>query len=186
TVLIASVVGPEAATGGVPAQPLRMGGSHAVGIVHPAVWVVAGVSFLAAAILVLMNLLIFAAAAVGVAVVAGIVGLTQRYRGYAAGTELGAGRMLGRGPYTSTVCPPSHELVQKLADTLDELREAARDGDWTIDWHPLDDCCRAAVSADRSGHFAEATRQYCRGISYVMKALRSQPGKRAGDSAVKY
>ena len=44
----------------------------------------------------------------------------------------------------------------------------------------------AAASADQTGHFAEATRHYCRGISYVMKALRSQPNKRAGDSAVKY
>ena len=61
--------------------------------------------------------------ALAIAVVAGIVALAQRYQGYTSGTELGAGRMLGRGPYTTTACQPSHELVQQLADTLDELRE---------------------------------------------------------------
>jgi hypothetical protein len=153
--------------------------------VHPAVWVVAAVSLLAAIVMAVMGLLIPAAVALSVAAVSGIFGLAQRYRGYSSGTELGHGRMLGRGPYTTTVCPPSAALAQNLANTLDELREAAREGDWAINWRPLEDACRAAVQASHAKKFNEAIRLYCRGITYVMNELRSQPNKRTGDSAIK-
>jgi serine/threonine protein phosphatase PrpC len=186
TVLIARIAGAEAATGSIPAEPLRMGGSHAKGTVHPAVLIVAGVSLLSAIITALMTLWIVAGVALAAAVIAGIVGLTQRYQGYSGGTELGGGRQLGRGPYTTTVCPPSADLAQSLANTLDELREAAREGDWTINWQPLDESCRAAVEASRAKKYSETVRHYCRGISYVMKELRSQTNKRASDSAVNY
>ena len=49
---------------------------------------------------------------------------------------------------------------------------------------PLDECCRLAGEADQAANFAEATRQYCRGISYVMRELRSQNMKKASDSTV--
>ena len=97
--------------------------------------------------------------------------------------------MLGRGPYTSVACPPSHELAQKLAATLDELREAAREGNWDINWQPLDDSCRQAPAADQAGKFADAVRHYCRGISYMMSQLRSQnvrKGTDGGDASVHY
>jgi serine/threonine protein phosphatase PrpC len=186
TVIIAKVTGPEAATGSQPAEPLRMGGKHTTRQVHPAVWIIAGVCLLAAIILAILGLLIPAGVALAAAAVAGIFGAVQRYHGYTGGTELGQGRMLGRGPYTSTVCPPSAELARSLAGTLDELREAAREGDWTINWQPLDESCRAAGQASQLKKFDEAIRQYCRGISYVMNELRSQSNKRASDSTVKY
>jgi protein phosphatase len=185
TVIIARVTGPETATGSVAAEPLRLGSSHAASPVHPAVWVVAAVALLAAIVLLVMGLMIPAAVAICVAVVSAIFGLAQRYRGYTSGTELGRGRMLGRGPYTTTVCPPSAELAQNLANTLEELREAAREGDWAINWRPLEDSCRAAAQASHTKKFNEAIRHFCRGITYVMNELRSQPNKRAGDSAVK-
>jgi hypothetical protein len=105
---------------------------------------------------------------------------------FVTGTELGQDKMLGRGPYHNVVCSPSHELAQKLAATLDELRDAARDGDWTINWQPLDESCRQAASADEAGNYAQAVRHYCVGISHMMSELRLQNAKRAGDSAVKY
>ena len=149
-------------------------------------WIVAGVCLLAAIILALLAMFIPAGVALAAAVVAGIFGAVQRYQGYTGGTELGRGRMLGRGPYTSAVCPPSTELAQSLAGTLDELRDAAREGDWTINWQPLDESCRAAAAATQAKKFSEAIRHYCRGISYVMNELRSQTNRRASDSAVKY
>jgi protein phosphatase len=186
TVLIAKVTGPEAATGSIAAEPLRMGGSRAKGIVHPAVLVVAAVGLLTAIVTALMGLWILAGVALVASAIAGIVALTQRYQGYSGGTELGHGRLLGRGPYTTTMCAPSAALAQSLANTLDELREAAREGDWTINWQPLDESCRAAAQASQAQKFAEAVRHYCRGISYVMNELRSQNSKRASDSTVKY
>src|SRR5207249_811844 len=109
----------------------------------------------------------------GSAAVAVAVGFVIRFGG-TGGQSLGRSKMLGKGPYTKSACAPSHELTQKLAATLDELREAARDGQWTIQWQPLDDSCQLAVAAGQAGNFTDAVRHYCRGISYVMNELRSQ------------
>jgi hypothetical protein len=91
--------------------------------------------------------------------------------------------MLGRGPYTSAECRPSHELAQKLAAMLDELREAAEGGEWQINWRPLADACQKAAAADQAGNFADAIRQYCRGITFMMNELRKQP-RRDSESAI--
>jgi hypothetical protein len=134
-----------------------------------------------------MRQMLAAQIALGVAAVAALVALVHRHV-VMSGTALGSGsgRMLGKGPYTSAPCKPSHELAQKLKATLDELREAARDGDWSIDWQPLDESLRNAKKSDEAGNFPDAVRQYCRGISYVMNELRSQNVKKASDSAVRY
>jgi protein phosphatase len=184
TVLIAKAIGPEAATGGMPVEPLRLGGNGKTGPVHPAVWIVVGVCALAAVVLAAMALWIPALVALGGAAVAGLIGLVQRLGGMGGGTEVGNGRMLGRGPYTSINCPPSHELVMKLAGTLNELREAARDGQWTIDGRPIDQACQRAGAADEVGNFAEAIRQYCRGITMMMNELRKQPVRKSSDSVL--
>jgi protein phosphatase len=186
TVVIAKVIGPEAAAGANAAEPLRLGSSKETKPVHPAIWVVAAVCLLAAAVIAVMGYLIPAAVALGGSVVAGIVGVAQRYRGFKAGTTVGQGRMLGKGPYTNTPCPPSHDLAQKLAATLQELRDAAQEGSWSINWRPLDDACRLAVAADKAGNYAEAIRQYCRGITHTMSELRRQPPKKGGDSSITY
>ena len=73
----------------------------------------------------------------------------------------------------------------KVADAArSKQREAARDGNWSIHWEPLDDCCRKALAADGAGNYAEAIRHYCRGITFVMNELRKQPPKRSNDSAL--
>jgi protein phosphatase len=182
TVIIAKVTGPEAATGMTPTQPLRLGGSGKAKPVHPAVWIVAGVCALAALVLAAMQLWIPALVGLGGAVIAGMIGLMQRFG--VGGTEVGQGRMFGRGPYTSVQCPPSHDLAAKLSATLDELREAARDGQWTIHWQPIEQACERAAAADAGGNFAEAIRQYCRGITMMMNELRKQPVRKSSDSVL--
>jgi serine/threonine protein phosphatase PrpC len=183
TVLISRVTGPELVAGGAALEPLRMGAAPATLGAHPAVWAVSGICLLAAAAL--AGLGHFAAAGIALAggVLAALVGLI--WRGVSLSrSALGRNRILGRGPYTTTTCTPNHELVRKLAATLDELREAARDGSWTINWEPLDESCRQAQAADEAGNFVEAVRHNCRAISYVMSQLRAQHDKRAGDSDV--
>src|SRR5262249_41121220 len=145
----------------------------AQGGAHPAIWIVAGICVLASAAMALVNQLALAAVVLGAGVLAGVAGLiwqsTSRSR-----SALGQNRMLGKGPYTSTPCTPNHELAQKLAATLNELRDAANDGDWAINWGPLDDSCRQAQKAEEAGNFVEAVRHYCRAISFVMSELRAQ------------
>jgi protein phosphatase len=184
TVIIAKVVGPEAASGMTPSEPLRVGGgSTRARPVHPAVWIIAGVCALAALVLAAMQLWIPALVALGGGLISGLIGLVQRFGG-AGGTAVGNGRMLGRGPYTSVQCPPSHELATKLAKTLDELREAAQGGQWTIHTKPIDEACERASAADAGGNFAEAVRQYCRGITMMMNELRKQPVRKSSDSVL--
>jgi len=101
------------------------------------------------------------------------------------GTALGYGRQLGKGPHSATNATPNHEFVQKLADTLGELRDAAREGRWNIDWPTFEGFSRKAEAADRAGDFAEAIRHSCRGVMFMMKELRSQNSKKASDSTIK-
>jgi protein phosphatase len=172
TVIVAKVIGPEL-TSAADLQPLTTGAKGRIAPLNSIIWVVALVCILATVILGVMGHIMAAEilfVAAGIATLAALI-----HRNYfVMGTELGRDKMLGRGPYVSVNCEPSYDLAQKLADTLDELREAARDGEWTINWQPLDDSCRQAVQAEQAGTYAEAVRHYCVGISYVMNELRLQ------------
>jgi protein phosphatase len=176
TVLVGKVTGPELVTEETLLEPLRTGRSRQIQPVNVAIWIVALICGLAAAIMAGTGFLAAAEVAVVCGAVAVLVALVYR-RVVSGGTPLGGTKMLGRGPYTSVACGPSHELAQKLKATLDELREAARDGKWAIQWQPLDDSCRQAQIADESGRFTDSVRHYCQAISYMMNELRSQPVK---------
>jgi protein phosphatase len=185
TVLIGRVSGPELVTEGAEREPLRTGNSRQFQTVHMVIWIAALACGLAAAILAGMGQLQAAGFALGGAAIAALFALVHR-NAVASGTTLGGARMLGKGPYTNVSCAPNHQLAQKLKATLDELREAARDGEWTINWQPLDEACKSAQEADEAGRYAESVRHYCRGISYVMHELRLQNGKKASDSTVTF
>jgi serine/threonine protein phosphatase PrpC len=185
TVLIGKVAGPELITADTTLEPLRTGSTRAIQPLNVAIWLAALICLLAAAIMFATGHKLVAEIALVGAALTGLAAVVHRHI-VVSGTALGGAKMLGRGPYTSASCEPSHALVQKLKATLDELREAARDGEWTINWQPLDDSCRDAQLADESGRFTDAVRHYCQAISYMMNELRLQHGKKASDSTVKY
>ena len=150
TVLIGQGHGPELVTGGHGARAAADGQlAAAAAAAHPAIWIVA------------LRLRPGGGGhgghgpdsggrdRPGRAAAGGIVGAGSSAMRSAAAQRSAAERMLGRGPYTNVACAPSHELVQKLGRTLDELREAARDGEWTINWQPLDESCRQAAGRRR-------------------------------------
>jgi protein phosphatase len=183
TVVLGRVVGTELVESAAAQEPLRMSGKRRLQPTNMLIWIVAGTCCLAAGILAGMGYLDAAAVTLGAAGLGALVAIGHRAWAK-SGTALGGHKMLGKGPYTSVNCRPSHKLVQKLKATLDELREAAREGDWSIQWQPLDESCRHAQGAVDAANFPEAVRHYCRGISYVMNELRLQNVKKAGDSAV--
>ena len=111
--------------------------------------------------------------AAALAVIIGLYGLSHLYRG--GGTALAGGRKLGRGPYSETHCRADHEFLGRLSQTVEELREAARDGDWVIDWRTFDDFVNKALAAGAAGQYVEGVRYFCRAISFMMSQLRSQP-----------
>jgi PPM family protein phosphatase len=184
TVVVARITSQELSTSGASQEPLRLNQPDQTGRVQWGIWAVAGIAALAAATLAGLGRIVAAGAALAVALVAGLSGIVWR-SALLSRTALGKNRMLGRGPYTSTVCTPNHELTQKLAATLEELREAANTGDWTIRWQPLDESCGLARAADEEGNFVEAVRHYCRAISYVMSELRAQAPKPPDDASVR-
>jgi protein phosphatase len=185
TVVLGKVTGSELAAGHEPAEPLRLSGPRRLQPTNMLIWIAAGTCLLASGILAGMGYMDTASVVLGGAGVAALVAIGHRAWA-TSGTALGRDKMLGKGPYTSVDCRPNAKLVNKLRATLDELREAARDGDWSIEWRPLDESFRQAQAAVDASNFPEAVRHYCRGISYVMNELRQQNVKKAGDSAVSY
>jgi hypothetical protein len=149
------------------------------------IWIGALTCVLAAGILAGLGYMDAAGVALGGSAVASLVAIGHR-AWVMSGTALGGDKMLGNGPYTHVDCRPNAKLARKLSATLEELREAAREGDRSIHWEPLDEACRLAQAAADKSNFLEAVRHYCCGISYVMKELRSQNVKKAGDSAISY
>ncbi len=185
TVLIGKVVGQELVADLQSQQPLRLSGKRRLQPTNMMIWIGALTCVLAAGILAGLGHLEGAAVALGGSGIAALVAIGHRAWA-TSGTALGGDKMLGNGPYADADCRPNAKLTQKLRSTLDELREAAREGDWSIRWEPLDEACRLAEAAVHGANFPEAVRNYCRGISYVMNELRSQNVKKAGDSAVTY
>jgi serine/threonine protein phosphatase PrpC len=185
TVLIAKVSGPELVTAESKLEPLRLGSFQRWHPVQIGLWIAALVCALAASMMAGTGHSTAAAVALGGTAVAVLAAIIHRVN-VVAGKPLGPSRMLGRGPYTHVTCKPNHELVAKLKATLDELGQAAREGNWDINWQPLEESFREAAAADQTGNFAEAVRQYCRAISYMMNELRLQSGRKGGATTITF
>lgn len=174
TIIIVKVTGAEMATAANHSWPLKVGGAGPRPAVPPAIWIAASVAALAAVVFLSLKMWIGAAATAAIAAVVSLYALYRRF-GTANGTSLGAGNKLGRGPYSSTVSQADHEILRKLAATVEELREAARESEWVIDWRKFDDYVLKALAADKNKQYVEGVRYFCRGISFMMQELRSQP-----------
>jgi protein phosphatase len=185
TVLIAKVTGPEFQLNTEKTMPLRTGASHSFQPLHIVLLIIAAACGLAAGILAIVGHLLAAGIALGVALVIGAIALLHRQLAL-SGTRLGGDRMLGKGPYTTAHCEPNAQLVQKLSATLDELRQAAREGSWDINWAPLDESSKLASAAAAAGDYTEAVRQDCRAISHMMSELRHQQKKKVGSTTINF
>jgi serine/threonine protein phosphatase PrpC len=185
TVLIGKVTGADFTPDQATAIPLRTGASRSLQPLHIALLVVAVACGLAAVILAFVGHLLAAGIVFGGALIAAAVALIHRQI-ILNGTRLGGDRMLGKGPYTSTRCQPDEQLVQKLNATLDELRQAAREGKWDINWQPLDESGRLGALAAAAGDYSEAVRQDCRAISHMMSELRHQQKKKLGATTINF
>jgi hypothetical protein len=67
---------------------------------------------------------------------------------------------------------------------MEELRQAAVDEDWTINWPPIDRHCQAAEKAAQARDHVQSLHQYAHAISYTMNELREQRRKRKSDSSI--
>jgi protein phosphatase len=150
------------------------------GRIHPAVYAVLGVGLLAALGLGVIGEQVAAAVAIGGGAV--LVGLLAWLRSVVVGaprTHVLTDR-LGRAPYTTCDCRANGELIERLARTVAELREAASDSNWQVDWEQFNAFTQRAQEATSQQQTAQAVREYCHAISFMMNQIRGQHGKQGG------
>lgn len=167
-------------SGGGPLSPKRRG-------VHPAIWAISVALLLAAALMALLGNggLLPVAAVAGLAGLFGMIVAAWRTVGPpASGHSFPGERKIGHGPYTRTACNRVEQLVQRLRNTMEELRQAAIEEDWTINWPPIDRHCQAAEHAAKARDHQKSLREYSQAISYTMQELREQRRKKKSDSTI--
>jgi hypothetical protein len=59
-----------------------------------------------------------------------------------------------------------------------QLRDAAKDEHWTLDWARFNDYGEQAQAALALGDCATAVRQYALAISFMMSEIRRQPARK--------
>ncbi len=176
TVIVVRVLGPQVAQESASSTASRAAAQSQRPAVHPAVWSAFGVLALSAAMLVAVGQRIAALAALLGVFLAGGVAILQKFGGF--GSRARAVQRFGRGPYVTCDCTPDASFATTLAELDKQLREAAANAHWRIDW---DSFCRhesAATAAVKKGKFPDAVREYCRAISCMMEQLRHQSNRK--------
>ena len=181
TVIVVRVTGPELARGGsIP--PDRTFNPRPARHVHPFVWTLMGMLFVAAVGLAAMKQL--AAAMAGLLMTAAVAIAAAAWR--CAGREPAPGcdgRPLGRGPYASCTSAANAEFVGRLTEILEQLRSAAGEAHWVVDWSRFDAIIHQATTAAQSADHAQAAREYLHAISFMMAELKHQrPGASPGNA----
>ena len=85
-------------------------------------------------------------------------------------------RRFGKGPHTRTKFGSGEAFSNQLREIAEELRDAAKNQAWKIDWETLDKFHAQAVEAIEHHTPSEAIRFYSRSLSFLMEQLRNQNG----------
>lgn len=187
TVIIAKIAGQGLASVAA-RQPLSVSLAQRLAG-QPAPWIAAGVCLFLALVLKLAEQTIPAVVAAAAAVVSVVVGLVLGFRaGNQPVTASSTDPIRGKAPYRHATCKPGAEFVQTLSGILQELRNAAEESNWHVDWEQFTSFRQAAETATRARQHAEAVRCYAKAISFMMDELRHQRGDGDQDSSdrIKY
>ena len=144
--------------------------------IHPVMWTSMGVAALAAVGLLALGHLWIALVAMLIAAGILITAIVQRSTAAEHPSQLEQ-RRFGRGPYaTYQSVVPNADLLARLTDIVEQLRDAAAGENWPIDWAPLNECLAQAAAAAASENFTDAARQYLHAIVALMAQLRQIRG----------
>jgi serine/threonine protein phosphatase PrpC len=81
---------------------------------------------------------------------------------------------LGKGPHRTFECEPSAEMAASMSRVVLQLRDAAVEEKWNVDWDTFGGHNDGAAAALANNEHQEAIRLFCRAMSFMMNELRSQ------------
>ncbi|MFK8115517.1 MAG: PP2C family serine/threonine-protein phosphatase [Rubripirellula sp.] len=90
----------------------------------------------------------------------------------------------GKGPYRRYDAKASKELVGRLGDTVQQLRDAAKENNWMMDWKVVDQHQAAGTAALKAGKPRDAIRSQSEAIIETMNQLREQNNRAANETAI--
>jgi protein phosphatase len=135
----------------------------------------AAVCLVAALVLFSMSLPIPAGVSIAAAIVLFALGMLQT--GSPPEPELRylkPGAALGKGPYAKVECRPNEALVAELKRLVDQLRDAATQGNWSLDWSKFNTFSKQAQAEAEKHEYPQAVRDYARAMRSMMSELRNQ------------
>jgi protein phosphatase len=178
TVIVVRITGPQV----VQEATVEAPGSRQpslVAAVHPLIWTVMGVAALATVGLLAMGYPLGALVGLVITAATAIVALARRGGGANHGGP-NEPRRFGRGPYMACDCTPNAQLLARLTDIVEQLRQATAGENWPIDWTGFDGCLARAAAAAQAENLTEAARQYLRAMMVMMSQLRQIRGANDG------
>jgi len=135
-------------------------------------WVGLGVGLLLGVLLAAAGKWIVAAVGFVAALICAVLALAQATTG---GRRMTWGRApYGKGPHTSRVCRIGDPILERFAGLIAKLRESTTQQNWSIDLAGLDKRVAEAGRLRQMGNVAEACREYCRSLSFLMSEIRKQ------------
>lgn len=183
TVIVVRVLGEQVAQ--TEAAPSSSRSRQGLGSIHPAVWGLLALFSLAGLGLLAIGQILLAILSFVGAVTTAVATWVQHAPSSNAPATAFDGRPLGRGPYASFDCTPDERFTARLADLVQQLRTAATNENWTVDWKGLEGHHHQAVAAAQAGDHLQAVRKYCYAVSFMMEQGRNQGSRsRPGDSSV--
>jgi len=104
-------------------------------------------------------------------------GLWSKLFGWIFGPRVGKGKRWGEGPYQRFECIPGPAVANTLQKVVQELRTAAANSQWQIDWDAFNRCESAGQAAVQNNQFPQAVQYFAKAMMDMMDQLRQQRPK---------
>ena len=180
TAVVVRIIGPQIPQAASASSSSTPSARATVRPVDPKLWTLLGVASLATVGLAALGQPVLALGGLVVAVAALVTVLMKRYGG---GQPALDDRHFGRGPYATCDCTANSDLLGRFADVVRQLREAAVDEKWAVDWKAFDELLAQAAAAAKAGDLSAAAAGQLRATVSLMAQLR-QKRSSSGDSSV--
>ncbi len=183
TVVIAEITGKSIETIGSEPTPAVDPSTSIFDGFSPALGLVAGICLLASIVLFIVGQWPLAVVAFALSIITLITGLVQRKTRERIVES--TGDRYGRGPHRRFPVKSEQGFVDQLAGTINALREAASENQWTIHWDEINPTLERGKSAERSKDLASAIRAYSEVLIGLMKQVKENRNRQGpSDSSI--